>query len=86
MTRKLTISNVTLDLDLEVAVDLVEDDDGLPDPYFTGNSMTGMRHRRVAEVSLDMSDAELLERVKRAIDKQIDLTELDDVKELEYDE
>jgi len=62
---------VSIELDIDVDVEWEEDDDGLPDPVFTGNGMTGRRSgiRRISAVSLAMTDTAIAERTKDEIDR-----------------
>ena len=63
-----------LDLDVEITTEREPDDDGCGDSGDTENSMTGRRrgwHWVATDVHLEMTDPEIVRRVRRAFGKQV---------------
>lgn len=64
------VLTLMLELDIDVDVQYNDDDDGCPGPSVTGNSMTGRRGtKRISEVTLEMTDAELAAAVRKQINR-----------------
>jgi len=79
MIHACTLSiELTLDLDCELEIIEERDDDGCGSPSLSGNSMTGSRgtYAVCESVKLDMTDDEIVRRVRAAFDAQV--TESDD--------
>lgn len=84
MIHACTLSiELTLDLDCELEIIEERDDDGCGSPSSSGNSMTGSRgaYAVCESVKLDMTDAEIVRRVRAAFDAQV--TESDDDVQME---
>jgi len=74
MIHACTLSiELTLDLDCELEIIEERDDDGCGSPSSTGNSMTGSRgtYAVCESVKLDMTDEEIVRRVRAAFEAQV---------------